>query len=61
MIYGEVTHMGSLYWLTSGTTQIPEWRNSLAMLLPFPGIVLYGTALFAISDFIKESKNKKTY
>lgn len=31
------------------------------MLLSFPGIVLYGTALFAISDFIKESKNKKTY
>ena len=24
MIYGDVTHMGSLYWLTSGTTQIPE-------------------------------------
>ena len=37
MIYGDVTHMGSLYWLTSGT------------------------ALFAISNFIKESKNKKTY
>lgn len=61
MIYGDVTHMGSLYWLTSGTAQIPEWRNLLAMLLSFPGIVLYGTALFAISDFIKESKNKKTY
>lgn len=24
MIYGDVTHMGSLYWLTSGTAQIPE-------------------------------------
>ena len=54
MIYGDVTHMGSLYWLTSGTAQIPEWRNSLAMLLSFPGIVLYGTDLFAISDFIKK-------
>ena len=24
MIYGDVTHMGSLYWLTSGTAQIPD-------------------------------------
>ena len=24
MIYGDVTHMGSLYWLTSRTAQIPD-------------------------------------
>lgn len=59
MIYGDVTHNGSLYWLTNGTAQIPERRNSLATLLSFLGIVLYGTALFAISDFIKKVKIRK--
>ena len=54
---------------TYGKSLLVDKRNSsntrIAKLtcnaLPFPGIVLYGTALFAISDFIKESKNKKTY
>ena len=61
MIYGDVTHTGSLYWLTNGTAQIPEWRNSLAMLLSFPGIIFYGIALFSISDFIRENRQKKIY
>ena len=57
---GDVTHMGSLYWLTSGTAEIPERRNSLAMLLSFPGIIFYGIALFSISDFIRENRQKKS-
>lgn len=61
MIYGDVAHSGNLYWLTDGAAQISEWRNSLAMLLSFPGIILYGIALFSISDFIIENKHKKTY
>mgnify|MGYP005835558117 FL=1 len=61
MIYGNVTHTGSLYWLTNGTAQIPEWRNSLAMLLSFPGIIFYGIALFSISDFIRKNRQKKIY
>lgn len=61
MIYGDVTHNGSLYWLTNGTAQIPERRNSLAMLLSFPGIIFYGIALFSISDFIRENRQKKIY
>lgn len=28
-------------------TQIPAWRNTLDMALSFPGIILYGIALFA--------------
>lgn len=61
MIYGDVTHNGSLYWLTNGTAQISKWRNSLAMLLSFPGIIFYGIALFSISDFIRENRQKKIY
>ena len=61
MIYVDVTHMGSLYWLTSGTAQISEWRNSLAILLSFPGIIFYGIALFSISDFIRKNRQKKIY
>ncbi len=61
MIYGDVTHNGSLYWLTNGTAQIPERRNSLSMLLSFAGIIFYGIALFSISDFIRENRQKKIY
>jgi hypothetical protein len=61
MIYGDVTHNGSLYWLTNVTAQISKWRNSLAMLLSFPGIIFYGIALFSISDFIRENRQKKIY
>lgn len=61
MIYGDVTHNGSLYWLTNGTAQIPERRNSLAMLLSLPEIIFYGIALFSISDFIRENRQKKIY
>ena len=45
----------------NGTAQIPERRNSLAMLLSFPGIIFYGIALFSISDFIRENRQKKIY
>ncbi|WP_370768518.1 DUF6796 family protein [Ruminococcus sp.] len=40
---------------------MPERRNSLAMLLSFPGIIFYGIALFSISDFIRENRQKKIY
>lgn len=45
----------------NGTAEIPERRNSLAMLLSFPGIIFYGIALFSISDFIRENRQKKIY
>jgi Na+-driven multidrug efflux pump len=31
------------------------------MLLSFPGIIFYGIALFSISDFIRENRQKKIY
>lgn len=61
MMYGDPTHMGNLIWLTEGTAQIPQWRYILAMALAFPGIILYGTALFAVEKYIREYKNKKVY
>ena len=45
----------------NGTAEIPERRNSLAMLLSFPGIIFYGIVLFSISDFIRENRQKKIY
>ena len=45
MMYGDTAHDGSVYWLTRGAAQIPAWRNTLAMALAFPGIILYGIAL----------------
>lgn len=46
MVYGETAYSGSLYWLTDGVAVIAPWRNSLAMLLAFPGIIFYGIGLF---------------
>lgn len=61
MLFGETAHEGELYWLTEGTAQIPAWRNALAMALSFPGIVLYGIALFAVQNFIKGEKQRRRY
>lgn len=61
MIYGDTAHSGSLYWLTEGVAQIAPWRNTLAMALSFPGIILYGVALFAIEGYITEPKNRRVY
>lgn len=61
MIYGNTAHMGSISWLTVGAASIAPWRNALAMVLAFPGILFYGIALFAISGFLKEERQRKTY
>lgn len=61
MIYGDTVYEGTLSWLTKGAAQIAPWRNALAMALAFPGILLYGIALFAIAAFIKSEKQRKVY
>ena len=61
MLYGDTAHSGSLYWLTEGAAHIASWRNGLAMALSFPGIVLYGAALFALQGCIKEQRHQKVY
>lgn len=61
MIYGDPAYTGNLSWLTVGAAQIPQWRYSLAMGLAFPGILLYGTALFAIEAYITNEKSRKLY
>ncbi len=35
--------------------------STLAMALAFPGIILYGIALFSVQDFITSDKAKKVY
>ena len=61
MIYGDTTSSGELIWLTQGASQIAPWRNGLAMLLAFPGIIFYGIALFYIGRFIRGEKECKIY
>ncbi|MCR5768448.1 MAG: hypothetical protein K6G45_08170 [Lachnospiraceae bacterium] len=61
MMYGDPSCTGKLLWLTTGTAQIPQWRYVLAMALAFPGIILYGIALFAVQGYIKEEKQRKVY
>lgn len=61
MMYGDTAHSGNLYWLTNGVADIAEWRNSLAMLLAFPGIVFYGIALFNIAVYFNAEKHRKVY
>ena len=61
MIYGDPSHSGLLSWLTTGVVSIPQWRFSLAMALAFPGIVLYGVALFAVENYIRTERDRKIY
>ncbi|MDO4302875.1 MAG: hypothetical protein Q4D94_03070 [Bacillota bacterium] len=61
MMYGDTAYSGNIYWLTEGVAQIVPWRNSVAMLIAFPGIIFYGIALFAIEAFLKKEKQKKVY
>lgn len=61
MLYGDTAHRGSLFWLTEGAAAIPAWRNGLAMALSFPGILLYGIALFAMAALLKEERQQRIY
>jgi hypothetical protein len=61
MIYGNPAYHGVLPWLTEGVAEIPQWRTSLAMALAFPGILLYGIALFAVEGYIKEESHRRVY
>ena len=61
MMYGNPAYHGTLSWLTEGVAVIPQWRYNLAMALAFPGIILYGIALFAVEMYIKEEKQRKIY
>lgn len=61
MIYGDTAYHGKTYWLTEGAAHIPAWRNSLAMIVAFPAIILYGIGLFFGAEFVKQDKHKKIY
>lgn len=61
MIYGDTAHAGAISWLTLGVAQIAPWRNNLAMALAFPGVILYGIALFAIGALIQEERRQRIY
>ena len=61
MLYGDPAYQGSLSWLTKGAASIPQWRYDLAMALAFPGVVLYGIALFSVERYIREEHDRKKY
>ena len=61
MMYGNPACHGTLSWLTEGIAVIPQGRYNLAMALAFPGIILYGIALFAVEGYIKEEKHRRIY
>ena len=61
MIYGDTAYHGKLAWLTQGVIQIEPWRNSLAMLLAFPAVILYCIALTGMKDYFKDELGKKIY
>lgn len=61
MIYGDTAHSGALPWLTEGAAGIAPWRNAVAMALAFPGIILYGIALFAIAAFFRGEGRRRIY
>lgn len=61
MLYGDTAYTGTISWLTLGAAAIAPWRSNLAMALAFPGVILYGIALFAIGSLIVGERQKKIY
>ena len=61
MLYGDPGYRGALSWLTEGVAAIPQWRFDLALALAFPGIVLYGVALFAVQGYIRGEREQRVY
>ena len=61
MLYGDPSYAGSLSWLTAGVAGFPQWRFNLAMALAFPGIILYGVALFAVENYIRTERDRRIY
>lgn len=62
MIYGDTSGAENVFaMLTSGAAQIGQWRYDLAMALAFPGIILYGIALFAVQNYITAEKPRRIY
>ncbi|MDO4866659.1 MAG: hypothetical protein Q4C10_08870 [Clostridia bacterium] len=61
MLYGSPAHQGTLSWLTEGVAAMPGWRFNLAMALAFPGIILYGIALFAVQGYVLEERGRRVY
>lgn len=61
MMYGDTAHSGAVLWLTDGAASISQWRYNLAMALAFPGIILYGIALFSVQSYIRNEKERKIY
>lgn len=61
MMYGDPTYTGALSWLTAGVAKIPYWRFDLAMALAFPGIILYGVALFSVQNYISGERERRVY
>ncbi len=61
MMYGNPAHHGTLPWLTEGVAAMPQWRLDLALALAFPGIILYGIALFAVQGYIIGEEKRKIY
>ncbi|ORX83527.1 hypothetical protein BCR32DRAFT_266901 [Anaeromyces robustus] len=62
MMYGDATLISQkIGWFTKGTAQIPGWKNNLAMLLSYPGTILYAICLFSFERYIPNEKHKKIF
>ena len=61
MIYGNTAFEGNLAWLTVGVAEISPRRNSLALFLAFPAVILYSVGLFAVKAFLTDRSSRHSY
>ena len=61
MMFGDPASDAALSWLTEGVRTMAGWRLNLAMVLAFPGIVLYGIGLFGMENYIPREKPRRAY
>lgn len=53
MIVGDPRHTPGYFWLSEGVKQIPAWRNTIAMGLGIPGVILCAMALLSLERAVR--------
>jgi len=60
--YGDPTPLSNkVMFYTVGVSQIPGWRNNLAMITSILSVIPFGIGLFYLENFITSERNKKIY
>lgn len=61
MVFGDPRNQGGYFWLSEGAKTIPAWRNTLALAVGIPGVILCAMALLALDRALKPGRRRVTW